>query len=128
MASDYVHTNIDDIEDLAPKYGMEFGEARVIHAALGTEQAGASYYRMAPGKRFGFGHRHTDAEEIYLVLEGSGRVKLDDEIRDLARLDVLHCPPAVMREFEGGPEGMTLLAVGQHLKGDGEMVPGWWTD
>ena len=128
MSTGYEITNIDDIENLAPKYGMEFGEARIIHQAVGSEQVGASFYRMDPGKRFGFGHHHKTAEEIYLVVAGTGRVRLDDEIKELSAFDVVHCEPRVMREFEGGPQGMTLLAFGSHVTGDAEMQPGWWTD
>lgn len=128
MSNGYVHTNIDEIEDLAPKFGMEFGEARIIHQAVGSDQVGASFYRIEPGKRFGFGHHHKEAEEIYLVVGGTGRVRLDNEVRDLTALDVVQCDPAVMREFEGGDDGLTLLAFGQHITGDAEMEPGWWTD
>lgn len=128
MTSEYVHTNIDEIEDLAPKYGMDFGEARIIHQAVGSEQVGASFYRLEPGKRFGFGHHHKKAQEIYLVIAGTGRARLGDEIRELHPFDVVYCEPQLMREFEGGEDGMTLLAIGSHIQGDAEMQPGWWTD
>ena len=114
----YAHTNVDQIEDLAPKYGMEFGEARVIRADIDAERVGLSYYRMKPNKRFGFGHKHHEAEEVYVILEGSGRVKIEDDILDLATLDVVRCAPEVMREFEAGPDGMVFLATGNHVKGE----------
>lgn len=128
MSEPYTHTNIDTIEDVAPSHGMEMGEARFLREALGAELVGMAFYRMKPGKRLGFGHRHDQAEEIYVVLEGSGRLRLEDEIRDVVRLDVIRVSPPVMREFEAGSDGLTVLAAGNHVKGDGHMDPTFWKD
>jgi len=87
-----------------------------------------SNYRMNPGRRVGFGHRHAESEEIYVVLSGSGRFKIDDDIIDVAAKDVVFCPPAAMREWEAGPDGMELLAFGGHAEDDAEMTMGWWAD
>src|SRR5215210_7791180 len=73
-------------------------------------------------------HRHTDAEEIYVVLRGSGRVKLDDEVLDVGPLDSIRVAPATARAFEAGPEGLEFLALGPHHPGDGELVEDAWTD
>jgi len=128
MSTGYGHTNIDDLEDLLPKYGMaELGEARYVREDVGAQGIGISHYRMNPGKRTGFGHRHKEAEEMYVVLNGSGRVKVDDEIVDLRARDVVRVAPAAVREFEAGPQGMELLATGTHVEGDGEMLQNWWT-
>lgn len=128
MSSGYARVNVSDVENVAPKYGMQFGEARFPNDDLGNEDIGLSHYRIGAGKRLGFGHRHKEAQELYVVLEGTGRAKLDDEIIDLATLDVIRVAPPVLREFEGGPDGMTLLATGQRIKGDAEMVQEFWTD
>jgi mannose-6-phosphate isomerase-like protein (cupin superfamily) len=125
----YARINFDDVTDLAAQYGMgEIGEARYLREDVGAERLGMSLYRMNPGKRSGFGHRHREAEEMYIVLSGSGRVKIDDEILDLRPLDVVRVAPASVREFEAGPDGMHLLAAGEHVKDDGELLQGWWTD
>lgn len=126
----YATTNLDTAEDMAPKYGMsEIGEARFVRTALGAERIGLADYRMNPGQRIGFGHRHGESEEMYVVLSGSGRFKLEDEIIDVAARDVVYCPPSVMREWESGPDGMHMLAFGAHGEGeDNEMTQGWWTD
>jgi len=87
-----------------------------------------SNYRMNPGRRVGFGHRHAESEEIYVVLSGSGRFKIDDDIIDVAVKDVVYCPPAAMREWEAGSDGMELLAFGGHAEDDAEMKMGWWAD
>ena len=123
----YGKTNIDDVDDLAAKYGMgELGEARYLREDVGAEAIGLTYYRMNPGRRTGFGHRHREAEEMYVVLSGSGRVKVSDEILDLRPHDVVRVAPAAVREFEAGPDGMELLATGTHVDGDGELLHGWW--
>jgi hypothetical protein len=62
------------------------------------------------------------------VLSGSGRLKLDDDILELARLDAVRVSPAVTRAFEAGPDGLEVLAFGPHHEGDGELIPGWWSD
>ena len=127
MAAPYTLKQLADVEDSAPKFGYgEVQEARFARRDLEAEQTGVSYHRVKPGKRQGFAHRHERAEEVYVVLSGSGRVKLDDEVIELRRLDALRVAPGVTRAFEGGPEGLELLAFGPHHEGDGEMVPGWW--
>jgi mannose-6-phosphate isomerase-like protein (cupin superfamily) len=125
----YGHTNIDDVEDLAAKFGMgELGEARYLREDVGAEAIGLTFYRMNPGRRTGFGHRHKEAEEMYVVLSGTGRVKVGDEVIDLRARDVVHVAPATIREFEAGPDGMELIATGTHVEGDSEMVQEWWTE
>ena len=129
MSNGYGRTNLDDAEDLAAKYGMsDLGEARYLRADVGAEAIGLTHYRMNPGRRTGFGHRHKEAEEMYVVLAGGGRVKLGDEIVDLRLHDVVRVAPGTIREFEAGPEGMELLATGAHVEGDSEMLESWWTE
>ena len=129
MSNGYARTNIEHVEDLAAKFGMgEIGEARYLREDVGAEAIGMTYYRMNPGRRTGFGHRHKEAEEMYVVLAGAGRVKVDDEVIDLRARDVVRVAPATVREFEAGPDGMELLATGTHVEGDGEMLQEWWTE
>ena len=129
MSTGYARINLDEVEDLAAKYGMaELGEARYLREDVGAEAIGLTYYRMNPGRRTGFGHRHKEAEEMYVVLAGSGRAKVGDEVIDLRPRDVVRVAPDAIREFESGPDGMELLATGTHFDGDGEMLQEWWTD
>jgi mannose-6-phosphate isomerase-like protein (cupin superfamily) len=123
----YTHINLDEVEDAAP--GNGFGdrwEARVARTALGAEQTGVTHFRLRPGKRSPFTHRHERAEEIYVVLSGSGRVKLDDEIADVRPRDAIRVAPQVSRAFEAGAEGLELLAFGPHRSGDGVPVDDPW--
>jgi mannose-6-phosphate isomerase-like protein (cupin superfamily) len=129
MSTGYARVNIEDVEDIAAKFGMgEVGQARHVREDVGAQGVGLSWYRMNPSRRTGFGHRHDEVEELYVVLAGSGRVKLDDEILDLRRGDVVRVAPPTVREFEAGPDGMELLATGTHAQGDGELLHGWWSD
>lgn len=127
--SSYTHKNLADVEDAAPGFGIgDVQEARFAHGAFDCEEVGFSHLRVKAGKRQAFAHKHDEAEEVYVVLSGSGRVKLDDEVVELAKLDALRVAPRVMRQFEGGPEGLELLAFGRRHKGDGETVNDWWSD
>ena len=129
MAAPYTHMSVLDAEDAAEKFGMsESQESRFLHGDYETEQTGFSFHRYKPGKRQPFGHRHDEAEEVYFVVSGSGRIKLDDEILDLRPREAVRVSPGVMRAFEAGPEGLEILAFGRrHAQDPGEVVPGWWS-
>jgi quinol monooxygenase YgiN/mannose-6-phosphate isomerase-like protein (cupin superfamily) len=123
----YTVVSLPSVEDLAVKHGFsEMGEARFVTEALGARTTGAALQRLNPGKRQMFGHRHDRAEEVYVVIEGGGKAKLDDDVIELSMLDAVRVAPHVTRAFEGGPEGMQLLVFGPRHRGDGEVVNGWW--
>jgi uncharacterized cupin superfamily protein len=123
----HTHINLADVEDAAPANGFgDRWEARVAREALGAQQTGVTYFRLRPNKRSPFNHRHTSAEEIYVVLGGRGRIKLDEELAEVRPLDTIRVAPEVARAFEAGPEGLELLAFGPHHPGDGEPVDDPW--
>ena len=125
----YTLKNLTEVEDSAPKFGFEgIQEAHFANQDLEVEGTGVSHHRLNSGKRQAFAHRHEQAEEVYVILEGSGRVKLDEEIVELAARDALRVSPTVTRQFEAGPDGMEWVAFGPRHEGDGETVPGWWSD
>jgi len=129
MPSSHTRIRLTEVKDSAPEFGHSGDqEARFATGDLEAEQTGVSHHRLKPGKRQAFGHRHEEAEEVYVVLSGSGRVKLDDEILEVERLDAIRVAPGVIRAFEGGPEGIELLAFGPRHDGDGELIQDWWTD
>lgn len=129
MAAPDTLKNLADVKDSAAEFGLgEFQEVRFANDDLDAERTGVSHQRLHAGKRSPFAHRHENAEEVYLVIAGSGRVKLEDDIVELERLDALRVAPGVTRAFEAGLDGIELLAVGARHKGDGEVIPGWWTD
>jgi len=125
--------NLNDVEDMGPKFGYAPNlQARFAGSVLGLEKSGLSFQRLAPNFRMPFGHKHKQQEEVYVVVRGRGRLKLDDEIVDVKELDVVRVPGEVMRAFEAGPDGIEVLAFGAPNTGppqeDAEMQPGWWTE
>ena len=129
MTSSFTHKKLTDVKDSAPGFGYgEVQEARFATSDLDATDTGVSHLRVKPDQRQGFAHRHDEAEEVYVVVSGSGRAKLDDEIVELEALDALRVAPGVTRQFEGGSEGIELIAFGPHHEGDGELIQDWWTD
>jgi mannose-6-phosphate isomerase-like protein (cupin superfamily) len=127
--SDYEIKNLREVEDMAVKHGFsETQEARFPGSDLGAESTGLAYHVVRPGKRQAFAHRHDEAEEVSVVLSGSGRVKLDDEVVEIGPMDAIRIAPRVTRAFEAGPNGLELLVFGPHHAGDSEMVQGFWAD
>ncbi len=132
--SDYTVRNLKEVEDSALRFGhAPHIEARFASTELATEKSGLSYQRLAPGFRVPFGHRHAEQEEVYVIVSGSARVKVGDEVLELEQWDALRVRGEVMRAFEGGPNGCELLAFGAPSSGespssDAEMVQEWWTD
>jgi len=123
----YTKKNIRDLENSAEQFGLAPDlEARFGRKDLEARRGGFSYQRMAPGLRPGFGHRHKEQEEIYVVLAGSGRAKVDDDVIDLHTFDALRVDPDAWRGFEAGDEGMELLVFGAGEAGDVEMSQDFW--
>ena len=123
----YTIRSLDAAEDLAAKYGYgETGEARFPSDDLEAEHTGVSLQSLRPGKRQQFAHRHHRAEEVYVVLSGSGRMKVGDEIVDVTARDAIRVAPDLTRAFEAGPDGIELLAFGPRWRGDAEVVRDWW--
>ena len=124
----YTIRNIDEVEDSAARFGYgEYQEARFPRGALEADTTGLAHIRLRPGKRQPFAHRHHSTEEIYVVLGGSGRVKLDDVVEEVGRLDAVRVGPGVAHGFEAGPEGLELLVFGPHAADDrGDMIQDHW--
>ena len=130
MANPYTLKNLHEVEDSAAKFGFgHLGESRFANSALETEQTGVSFHRLKPNARQAFAHRHDEAEEVYAVVAGSGRAKLDEEIVELRDRDALRISAGVIRALEAGPDGLEVLAFGPRRADDrGEMLTDWWTD
>jgi mannose-6-phosphate isomerase-like protein (cupin superfamily) len=129
MPRAYTHINLADVDDAAPANGFaERWEARVARNDLDAEQTGLTYFRLRPGKRSPFAHRHRHAEEVYLIISGTGRVKLDDEISAVRPLDAIRVAPETARAFEAGPDGLEFIAFGPSREADGEPVDDSWVE
>jgi mannose-6-phosphate isomerase-like protein (cupin superfamily) len=120
----YTIKNLREVEDSAPKFG--FGQHQEAHFATGDLEAqttGLAYHVIKPGQRQGFAHRHDEAEEVYVVLSGSGRIKLDDAVEELKPRDAVRVAARVARSFEADDEGLEILAVGaRHAEDRGEVI------
>jgi quercetin dioxygenase-like cupin family protein len=129
---EYTKLNLKrDVEDQAPKFGLSPNlESRFARVPLELEESGLSYFKVAPGFRVPFGHVHERQEEVYLVVSGAARVKLDDEVIELGQWDVLRIPPNTWRGFEAGPDGAEIVAFGAPNTDnkDVEMGQDWWSD
>jgi mannose-6-phosphate isomerase-like protein (cupin superfamily) len=128
----YTLKNLDEVEDSAPKFGFEHNqEARFAREALDAERTGVSFHRIKPGQRQGFAHFHEQAEEVYVVIAGSGKLKLDDDTVEVGPLDAIRVAPQVKRAFAAGPDGLEIIACGAHHPGDGDLDmdgAGFWGD
>jgi quercetin dioxygenase-like cupin family protein len=127
--SDFAVKNLKELDDAAANRGPDI-EARFARKHLDSQHLGVTYFRYGSNYRSPVGHRHREQEEAYVVVSGSGRVKLEDEIHELRQWDVLRVAPHVVRSFEAGPDGMEVIAVGNDRPegGDGEMIPDHWGD
>ncbi len=124
---DYAIRNIKELEDSAVQFGFSPNlEARFGRKALDAAKSGFSYQRLAPGFRQPFGHRHEQQEEIYVVVSGSGKVKLADEIVDVREWDAIRVAPQTERAFEAGPDGLEFLVFGAGASGDAETLEDFW--
>jgi mannose-6-phosphate isomerase-like protein (cupin superfamily) len=124
----------EDLEDIGPRFdGPPDLEFRAATKALELEKSALSYQSVPPGYRFPYGHTHMQQEEVYVVLRGSGRMKVDDEIVELREWDAVHVPPGMWRGYEAGPEGLEILVIGapnlgEDPRGDVDGQRNWWTD
>jgi mannose-6-phosphate isomerase-like protein (cupin superfamily) len=128
-------TNLkNDLEDLGANFdGSPDLEFRAATKALGLERSGLTYQRVPPGYRFPYGHTHSTQEEVYVVVGGGGRMKLDDEIVELTEWDAVRVPPGTWRGYEAGPAGLELLVIGapnlgENPRDDVEGQRDWWAD
>ena len=119
---DYAIVNLLEIEDSVGGRGDGL-EGRFGRTPLGSRDLGISHWRYVPGLRSPGAHSHREQEEAYIVVAGSGRVRLDDELHDLRRWDVVRVAPTVVRAFEAGPDGLELIAVGGPRPEGGDGVP-----
>jgi mannose-6-phosphate isomerase-like protein (cupin superfamily) len=127
----YTALQLNEVEDQAPNIGLpEDVEVRMARVPLECANSGISYMRLRPGFRISAGHSHNRQEEIYVLISGSARLKLDDEVIEMRPWTAVRIAPETMRAIEGGPDGGELVAIGAPNTGpgDGTIVPGWWSD
>jgi mannose-6-phosphate isomerase-like protein (cupin superfamily) len=126
----YTIVNLIELENRAVEGGSTL-DSRFARGEIESDHIGVSHFRYAPGTRSSRGHSHREQEEVYVVLGGSGRVKLDDELLDLRVWDIVRVAPQTVRGFSAGPEGLELLAIGSDRPEGGDGVQAdddWWGD
>ena len=130
--SAYTHINLkDDVDDQAPNFGLSPNlEARMARVPLEMENAGVSYLRLAPRFRIPFAHKHKNQEEVYVLVNGSARVKLEDEVRELKQWDAVRVHRDTVRGFEAGDDGAEFIVIGAPNTGpgDAEVIQDWWSE
>ena len=123
-----------DLEDIGAAFDGPPGIAfRAATKPLGLEHSALSHQVVPPGCRFPYGHTHATQEEVYVVVRGSGRMKIGDEIVDLVERDAVRVPPGTWRGYEAGPDGLELLVLGapnlgDDPRGDVDGMRGWWAE
>jgi quercetin dioxygenase-like cupin family protein len=129
--SEYTVLKVRDVEDQGPNFGLEGKmEARFMRVDLGCEECGVTYLRLAPGFRIPFGHTHKVQEEVYVLVSGSARIKLEDEIHELEPWSAVRMSKDVTRGLEAGPDGAEFILVGAPHTGPGDAIieQEWWKD
>jgi quercetin dioxygenase-like cupin family protein len=122
---------VGDVENSAEKFGMgDVLAAHFVRDDLEAKQFGLSLQRLKPNQRLPFGHSHQTQEEVYVVVAGSGRFKVGDDIVEARQWDAVRVSPEVTRGVEAGPDGMDMIAFGAPATGlqDAQQEMGWWTD
>jgi quercetin dioxygenase-like cupin family protein len=127
--ADYSVVNLLELEESVSTRRPEI-EGRFGRSSLGSEHVGVSHFRYAPNFHPTGGHRHREQEEVYVVLVGSGRIKIGDGVHDLRPWDTVRVAPGVVRAIEAGPDGIEFLAIGSDRPegGDGEQVADFWPE
>jgi quercetin dioxygenase-like cupin family protein len=126
---EYAIVNLLEIDDSAG--GRVPGlEMRFSRKYLGSRDLGVTHVRYPPNLRNPGSHSHREQEEAYVVVAGSGRIRLDDEVHDIRQWDVVRVAPEVVRTFEAGPDGLDLIAIGgpKPEGGDGVLSDAPWPD
>ena len=125
----YTKQNLKEVEDQAPKFGLAPDlEARFARVPLDAELIGITYQRLGPNFRVPWGHTHKTQEEVFVLVNGSARIKLADEVKELKPWDAVRIHKDTMRGFEAGPDGAEFVVVGAPGgPGDAQIVQGWWS-
>jgi quercetin dioxygenase-like cupin family protein len=120
--SSYSTINLRDVADSVGERvpGLQ---GRFARKHLDSRDLGVSLFTYAPSFRSPGGHRHREQEEAYVVVSGSGRIRLDDEVLDVRQWDVIRVAPETLRAFEAGPDGLEVIAVGGPKPEGGDGVP-----
>ena len=90
-ATKYTVLNLKEVDNQGSNFGIpeDSYTFRMARVPLGCENSGVSHVWMAPGYRQPFGHKHKRQEEIYVLVNGNMRAKLDEDIVELKPWDAV---------------------------------------
>jgi uncharacterized cupin superfamily protein len=77
---------------------------------LGAGTLGARMWRLAPGQ-WSTRHRHESQDELYVVLEGTGRMRVDGDLLTLAPLSAVHVEAGTLRQVFNDTDADALWLV-----------------
>ncbi len=77
---------------------------------LGSEDFGARLWRLAPGQA-STRHRHARQVELYVVVEGTGRIRIGEDVPALAPLSALLVEPRQVRQVFNDTDADALWLV-----------------
>lgn len=124
--SDYEITEIGALDAWRAHYGgfapdRSRDGRRVVDHELAMQFIGLTANALAPGEEAGYWHVHTHVEELYVFLEGSGQMGLDDDVVDVAAGSVVRVGQNVWRTWRADPDSagelrwLCIRAGGQTL-------------
>jgi mannose-6-phosphate isomerase-like protein (cupin superfamily) len=103
----------------------------MLRRQLGVTSFGINQMALRPGQRSRI-HRHQHQEEVYLVLEGTLSIAIEDEESDLSEGELIRVAPNVRRQLiNRGPGRLVLVALGghgEHQSRDAEAFHSWEDD
>ncbi len=116
----YSVVDIEQLEGEGPG-----GAVRKLRRELGATAFGFNHFRLPPGMT-GREHDHANdsQEEVYVVLKGSGFMRVDDDEFDLRPGIVVRVDGAATRVPVAGPEGLEFVTFGAPV--EGRYVPPEW--
>lgn len=125
--SRFAKVNLLEVED-SVSGRVEGLEGRFGRKHLDSRDLGVSLFRYAPNLQSPMAHSHKEQEEAYVIVAGSGRIMLDDEIQELQTWDVIRVAPEVVRAFEAGANGLDIIAIGgpKPEESDGVLATANW--
>lgn len=95
-------------------YWRESNQMRVLNTDLAKQleakSLGARLWRLRPGQA-STRHHHTAEEELYVLLEGRGRVRVEDEVYELGVLDAMVVEPSAVRQLFNDTDADALWLV-----------------
>ena len=128
----YTVQNLNEVQNQGENFGINPDELqlRMAKDPLECQNAGISLIRLGSGYRVPFGHKHKTQEEIYVLVKGDARMKIEDELVELKPMTAVRVDPGTMRGLEAGSAGADLIVIGAPRTGpgDGDIVQGWWSD